>query len=96
MPGTSAIPPSRRSLAVDRPRFRDDQAPLLEGCPCAACAGGLSRGYLHHLARTRELTGARLLTVHNLTFVAGVMERLRGALLEGRLAEVAAALRAGG
>jgi queuine tRNA-ribosyltransferase len=91
-----ADPPARWRLAVDRPDFRDDRSPLLEGCPCPACAGGLSRGYLHHLARTRELTGARLLTLHNLTFVAGVMERLRGAVLEGRLAEVAAQLRAGG
>ena len=88
-------PAARWRLAVDRPDCREDRAPLLEGCPCPACAGGLSRGYLHHLARTGELTGARLLTLHNLTFVAGVMERLRAALLDGRLAEVAAQLRAG-
>ena len=28
---------------------RLDAAPLLDGCPCPACAGGLSRAYLHYL-----------------------------------------------
>jgi queuine tRNA-ribosyltransferase len=89
-------PASRWRLQVDRPRWREDHSPLIDGCPCPACAGGLSRAYLHHLARARELTGARLLTLHNLTFVAGVMGRLRAAIVDGRLGEVAAALRRGG
>ena len=88
-------PASRWRLAVDRPGCREEVAPLIEGCPCPACARGLSRGYLHYLARSRELTGARLLTLHNLTFIAGVMTRLRTAIVDGRLAEEAAALRAG-
>ena len=47
------------------------------------------------LARSRELTGARLLTLHNLTFIAALMERLRAAIVDGCLAEVASALRSG-
>ena len=69
--------------------------PLLEGCPCPACARGLSRAYLSYLARAGELTGMRLLTLHNLAFLARLMADLRGAILAGRLPEVAAALRAG-
>ena len=88
-------PAERWRMAVDSPRRREDAAPLVDGCPCAACAGGLSRAYLHYLARAGELTAARLLTLHNLTFVAGVMGRLRDAIIEGRLAEVADALRRG-
>jgi queuine tRNA-ribosyltransferase len=68
---------------------------LLEGCPCPACACGLSRAYLSYLARAGELTGMRLLTLHNLAFLARLMADLRGAILAGRLPEVAAALRAG-
>ena len=67
----------------------------MEGCPCPACAVGLTRGYLRYLARTRELTGMRLCTLHNLAFVARVMRRLREAIEAGTLAEEAAALRAG-
>ena len=56
----------------------------MEGCPCPACAAGLTRGYLRYLARARELTAMRLLTVHNLAFVERVMRRLREAIGEGR------------
>jgi queuine tRNA-ribosyltransferase len=47
------------------------------------------------MTKARELTAMRLLTVHNLAFVARVMERLRAAVLAGDLATVAAELRAG-
>src|ERR1039457_1949081 len=59
-----ADPSNRWRLEVDRPAFRGDEDPLIDGCPCPACAGGLSRGYLHYLARSREQSGARLLTLH--------------------------------
>jgi queuine tRNA-ribosyltransferase len=88
-------PAARWRVALERPAWRASAEPLLEGCPCPACANGLSRAYLHYLARNRELTGARLLTLHNLTFVARLMADLRDAVLAGRLSETAAALRAG-
>ncbi len=88
-------PANRWRLEVDRPRWRDSSEPLLDGCPCPACAAGLSRAYLHYLARGRELTGARLLTLHNLSFIARLMAELRGAILAGTFDTVAAALRAG-
>jgi len=67
----------------------------MEGCPCPACAAGHPRGYLRYLLKSRELTGLRLITLHNLAFVARVMERLRTAILEGTLPEAAAAIRGG-
>jgi queuine tRNA-ribosyltransferase len=88
-------PANRWRVELDRPRWRESAEPLLDGCPCPACAGGLSRAYLHYLARGRELTGARLLSAHNLTFIARLMADLRGAIIAGRLREVASALRAG-
>jgi queuine tRNA-ribosyltransferase len=84
-------PDLRWRLDLLKSRFREDPLPLLEGCPCPACSEGLSRAYLSYLARAGELTGMRLLTLHNLTFVARLMADLRKAILEGRLAEVAAA-----
>jgi queuine tRNA-ribosyltransferase len=88
-------PESRWRLDLVKSRWRAAEEPLLEGCPCPACARGLSRAYLSYLARTGELTGMRLLTMHNLAFLAGLMADLRGAIRAGRLGEVAAALRAG-
>ncbi len=86
-------PEARWRVNLLNGRFRDDLEPILAGCSCPACAGGMSRAYLRHLVRQRELTGLRLLTLHNLTFVAGVMERLRDAVAAGTLGEAAATLR---
>ncbi len=95
--GTALVPdPANRwRLDLVKGRFRESEEPLMEGCPCAACARGLSRAYLSYLARAGELTAQRLLTLHNLAFLARLMADLRGALLAGRLPEVASALRAG-
>ncbi len=87
-------PGNRWRINLLNGRFREDRAPVLEGCPCPACVGGFSRSYLRHLFRQHEQTALRLLTLHNLTFVAGVMDRLREGIAEGTLSEVAGALRA--
>src|SRR5206468_1337788 len=88
-------PEARWRVSLDRPVWRGVDEPLLSGCPCSACAGGLSRAYLHYLARNRDLTGARQLTEHNLTFLRRLMSDLRSAVIAGTLAETAAAFRDG-
>jgi queuine tRNA-ribosyltransferase len=95
--GTALVPDpeARWRLDLMKSRWRESPEPLLEGCACPACARGLSRAYLSYLLRTGELTGMRLLTLHNLAFISRLMADLREAIHAGRLAEVAAALRAG-
>jgi queuine tRNA-ribosyltransferase len=95
--GMALVPDPEHRWRVDltAARFRHSDAPLMEGCPCPACALGLTRSYYRYLARARELTGMRLLTLHNLAYVARLMARLRAAIGAGTLAEEAAALRAG-
>ena len=66
-----------------------------EGCPCAACAVGYSRAYLHYLFRLRETTGARIVTLHNLAYLQQLMAALRAAIDAGELDEAIAAARAG-
>ena len=88
-------PDARWRLDLLKARWREAQEPILDGCPCPTCRAGHSRAYLHHLLRQRELLGLRLVTLHNLGFVARVMDDLRRAVASGSLAEVAAALRAG-
>jgi len=88
-------PDERWRVDLGKSRWRESSEPLLDGCPCPACAAGYTRGYLHYLVSQRELTGMRLLTMHNLAFLARLMTRLRAAIAEGGLAEVTAAVRAG-
>ncbi len=95
--GVALVPDPQARWRVDlvKARWRECREPLLEGCPCPACAGGFTRGYLHYLMRAGEQTGARLLTLHNLGFIARLMATLRRAIDDQRLAAVADALRAG-
>jgi queuine tRNA-ribosyltransferase len=95
--GVALIPDPGARWRVDlfKGRWRDASEPILDGCPCPACSPGFSRAYLHYLLRARELTGLRLVTLHNLSFIARLMEDLREAIDTGCLGEVAASLRAG-
>jgi queuine tRNA-ribosyltransferase len=95
--GVALIPDPDNRWRVDlvKSRWRKTAEPILDGCPCPACAQGFSRAYLHYLLRAHELTGARLVTLHNLSFIARLMADLRAAIDAGRLPEVAAGLRDG-
>ncbi len=95
--GTALVPDPENRWRVDlkKSEWRESEEPLLEGCECPACAEGLSRAYLSYLARAGELTGARLLTMHNLAFLARLMKDLRTGILGGDLENVAREWRAG-
>jgi queuine tRNA-ribosyltransferase len=95
--GVAIVPEPDQRWRVDltAARHREDEAPIMEGCLCPACSAGHSRGYLRYLAKNKELTGARLLTLHNLAYVARLMAGLRDAIAGGSLATYAAAQRAG-
>jgi queuine tRNA-ribosyltransferase len=88
-------PAARWRVDLAKSMWRESPDPILESCPCPACAGGYSRAYLHYLLRAGELTAMRLITLHNLSFIARLMDQLRRAIDEGRFGEAAAALMAG-
>jgi queuine tRNA-ribosyltransferase len=95
--GMALIPDPERRWRVDlaKARWRDSDTPIMDGCPCPCCAAGFSRGYLRYLLKAGELTGMRLVTLHNLAFVQRLMTDLREAILAGTLPAVAEALRCG-
>ena len=73
-------------------RYRDDLAPLDAACDCYTCVN-FTRAYLHHLQRVNEILGARLNTLHNLHYYQSIMQELRRAIAEGRVADCAARIR---
>jgi queuine tRNA-ribosyltransferase len=75
-------------------RFATDPRPLDPLCRCPACTRH-PRGYLHHLFKAEEMLGPMLLTWHNLTYYQDLMRGLRAAIVAGRFAQHAAAIRAG-
>lgn len=71
-----------------------ERGPLVEGCPCLACSRH-SRGYVHYLSRAEELTGVKLLTLHNLTYTAELVRLARESIRAGAYAAYADAILAG-
>jgi queuine tRNA-ribosyltransferase len=63
-----------------------DTGPLDAECGCYTCRN-FSRAYLHHLDRCNEILGARLNTLHNLTYYQDLMSGLRAAITRGGLAD---------
>jgi queuine tRNA-ribosyltransferase len=88
-------PAGRWRVDLGKSTFRDSKDPILDACPCPACTTGYSRGYVNYLLRAGELTALRLVTLHNLSFIARLMADLRRAIDAGRFQEVAQAFRTG-
>jgi queuine tRNA-ribosyltransferase len=88
--GTALVndPERRWRLDLTKGAHRTSREPIDPGCPCPACRRH-TRGYLHYLIRANELTAKRLITLHNLTFMAELMRGMREAIAAGRFASFA-------
>jgi queuine tRNA-ribosyltransferase len=67
---------SRGRLSIRNARYADDPRPPDPDCPCPTCRTA-SRAYLRHLHQANEMTGATLMTVHNLFFYLDMMRAMR-------------------
>ena len=70
-------------LVVRNAQYAHDFGPLDPECDCYACTH-FSRAYVRHLIKAGEITGGRLLSIHNLRFLIRLMERVREAIAEDR------------
>jgi len=69
-------------LRIKNAVHRNDPAPIDPACQCHACRN-FSRAYVHHLIRCGEILGARLATIHNLTYYQDLMRDIRAAIEAG-------------
>jgi queuine tRNA-ribosyltransferase len=76
------LPDARYRFDVRRARYAEDEAPLVEGCPCPTCQSH-TRAYVHYLSRAEEMTGVRLLALHNLAYLERLVGGARGAIHAG-------------
>jgi queuine tRNA-ribosyltransferase len=82
--------PARRwKLNVLNAALRNDPGPLDAHCACDTCAH-FSRAYIHHLFRSRELLGIRLVSLHNVAFLLELMRQIRASISAGRFAALQA------
>ncbi|MFT4975216.1 MAG: queuine tRNA-ribosyltransferase [Myxococcota bacterium] len=70
-------------IRITDKRYRADMYPPDTQCTCYTCSR-FTRAYLNHLFRVGEILGATLATIHNLTWFASYMDRMRQAIIEGR------------
>lgn len=66
-------------LSIGRAEFTNDDRPLEPECDCYTCQN-YSRGYLRHLYKANEMLSGSLNSIHNLRFMARLMERIREAI----------------
>lgn len=77
---------SRGKVVVRNAKYKRDFTPLDPECDCYACKN-YSRAYIRHLFNVDEILGARLATIHNLSFLIKLMENLRESIREDRVLE---------
>lgn len=71
---------SSGKLTISNAKYRLDTNPIDPECVCETCQT-VSRAYLRHLYIAKEILYNRLATLHNLTFYALTMRRLRESIL---------------
>ncbi len=67
---------------IKSPRYQDDLRPLDENCDCYACTNH-SRAYIRHLFRSKEMTAATLLSIHNLHYLTKLASKIRSEIIAG-------------
>lgn len=84
---------SEGTLHLRNATFERDPSPIDPRCSCPACRNH-SRGYVRHLLRSGESLGARLASLHNLTYYLNLMGRARAAIAAKRFAALHAEIEA--
>lgn len=68
-------------LNIEKLENKENFSSLDPECDCEACTK-YTRAYLHHLFKSKEILGIRLLTMHNVRFYIKLMENIRKGILE--------------
>jgi queuine tRNA-ribosyltransferase len=75
-------------LNIANAKYYSDPAPIDERCICYSCRS-FSRAYLRHLILAKEMLGATLLTIHNLSMLVSLMSDMRAAIEQARFMQFA-------
>ena len=73
---------SRGKVVVRNGKYKEDFTPLDPDCDCYCCRN-YTKAYLRHLVNVGEMTGAMLLSLHNIAYLHKLMRGLRESILGG-------------
>ncbi len=77
---------SRGRVSIKSARYKLDESAVDEECECYTCKR-YSRAYLNHLFRAKEISYARLASLHNLHYYLNLMKCAREAILADKFSE---------
>ena len=63
-------------INIKNNKYKEDFTSIEEGCNCYACKN-YTKAYIRHLIVAGETFGARLLSIHNITFLTNLMKEIR-------------------
>lgn len=78
-PAEGGNPKNKFNINIRAQKYAQDSGPIDKDCTCFTCLNH-TRAYIRHLFASGELLAMRLATLHNLHFVFGLMEDIRGAI----------------
>lgn len=78
---------NKHKLNITKSKYSQDKNPLDKTCACSTCKN-YTRAYLHHLFTTKELTGLRLATIHNVHFFLNLTKEMRKAIKQNKFLEL--------
>jgi queuine tRNA-ribosyltransferase len=71
---------------INNAAYSNMEQPVVADCDCYTCRH-FPAAYLHHLFNSGELLAYRLATIHNLSFISRLVDKIRGAILDGTFAD---------
>ncbi|MBO5215879.1 MAG: tRNA guanosine(34) transglycosylase Tgt [Clostridia bacterium] len=74
---------SQGKVVVRNGKYKEDFTPLDPNCNCYCCQN-YTKAYLRHLVNVEEILGGRMLSLHNITYLINLMQRIRDAIMEDR------------
>lgn len=73
---------SRGKVVVRNGKYKEDFTPLDPDCDCYCCRN-YTKAYLRHMVNVGEMTGAMLLSTHNIAYLHKLMKGLRESIFGG-------------
>jgi queuine tRNA-ribosyltransferase len=67
-------------------KFREDMNPLDSGCECYTCKK-FTKSYIAHLFHAKEMLGSTLASIHNIYFLAHLVDGMRESIKNGTFVE---------
>ena len=86
---------SNGKINIRNAKYTEDFSPLDENCGCYCCRN-FSKAYLRHLIQSDEILGGRMLSLHNITYLADLMNRIRAAIMADSFLDFAEEFRSNG